>query len=160
MKAVADWSIEYLPSKRGFDSLKGNMQAMADVRYAVEPLGIAAVLPDGTQAFIPHEVLFAYAVAGMGAPSVLARVATGWIGQAGRIVVDYPTRLRRAVASTVCAEGMAWVNGVSEDALAGAVAGGIALVGGQAVDLSGVAAQVMPCHRAVMWARGRRRRKA
>jgi hypothetical protein len=158
-KAVADWSIEYLPSKRGFDSLRGNMRAMGDVRYAIEPLGIAFALPDSTQAFIPHEVMLAYAMAGMAAPSVLSKIATGWIGQAGRIVVDYPSRLRRAVAGAVVAEGMGWVNGVSEEGLGQAVAGGIVLVGGQAVDLSGVAAQAMPMHRAVAWGRRRARHR-
>ena len=159
MRAVAEWSIEYLPSKRGFESLRGNMQAMGGVRYAIEPLGVAFVLPDGAHGFVPHEVLLAYAVAGMAAPSVLSRVATGWIGQAGRVVVEYPSAVRRAVAVAVCAQGMEWVMGMSEDALAGAVAGGIALVGGAdgyAVDLSGLAASP---HRAVVWGRRRARRK-
>jgi hypothetical protein len=160
MKAVSEWDIEYLPSKRGFDSLRGNMQAMGAVRYGIEPLGVSFVLPDGNNGFIPHEVLLAYAVAGMGAPSVLGRVATGWIGQAGRMVVEYPTAVRRAVAVAVCTQGMEWVQGMSDDALQGAVAGGIALVGGTngyAVDLSGLGAGT---HRAVAWARGRRKRKA
>lgn len=159
MRAVAEWSIEYLPSKRGFDSLRGNMQAMGGVHYAIEPLGVAFVLPDGVHGFIPHEVLLAYAVAGMAAPSVLSRVATGWIGQAGRVVVEYPSAVRRAVAVAVCAQGMEWVMGMEDEAVAEAVAGGIALVGGAAgyaVDLSGLAAATQ--HRAVAWGRLRRNR--
>jgi hypothetical protein len=160
MKAVADWDIEYLSSKRGFDSLRGNMRAMEGVRYGIEPLGVSFVLPEGNKGFIPHEVLLAYAVAGMAAPSVLSKIATGWIGQAGRMVVEYPTPMRRAVAVAVCEQGMEWVQGMSEDDVAGAVAGGIALVGGvagYAVDLSGLAATQ---HRAVAWVRGRRKRRA
>jgi hypothetical protein len=160
MRAVSEWDIEYLPSKRGFDSLRGNMQAMGAVRYGIEPLGVSFALPDGNNGFIPHEVLLAYAMAGMAAPSVLGRVATGWIGQAGRMVVEYPSAVRRAVAVAVCEQGMEWVMGMSEDDVAGAVAGGIALVGGvngYAVDLSGLVAS--PHHRAVAWARGRARRK-
>ncbi len=159
MKAVSEWDIEYLPSKRGFESLRGNMQAMSGVMYGVEPLGVSFALPDGAEGFIPHEVLLAYAVAGMAAPSVLSKIATGWIGQAGRMVVEYPSAVRRAVAVAVCEQGMEWVMGMSEDDVAGAVAGGIALVGGvngYAVDLSGLGAEQ---HRAVAWARARGRRK-